>query len=188
MTLLEALLAIALSLPPPWDMRETPRQYEARVTTIAQAIDAEVREATDWKWRPEALASALIVITYGESRFRRSVHAGEQMGDSGRSACLAQVQSSRLVPYQQWMALTGVDLTSTRNCVRAAAVVLTYSARRCVGKAPRLKREHMARAFALYGSGKNCRPYPSAERRAASWERVVRKLRAFPAPAYAARQ
>jgi hypothetical protein len=187
MTIAESLLILMLGLPRPYDTEPQPA-YADRLQTIALAIEAETVDVPGWRWGQHALAAAVLVVAYNESRFARDVHAGERFGDTGRrSACLMQIQSSPLVPLNTWRTIVGVDLAATRACIRAGITVLSYSARRCAGRATQLTRAHMARILGLYGSGKGCRPYPSAERRAASWARVVGKLSRRPSPSAYAR-
>jgi len=192
------LLAAALSVPAPWyppgAAKETRAQYEERVSTIAQAVAAEVQEVRLRGLGAKDLAFAVMTIMYNESRFALDVHAGERLGDRGRASCLAQIHKSGLVPAEEWEVLTGVDLEATRRCARAAVRLLGAQYRRCAQPSSG-GRMAMARAFAAYASGSSCTPTSSSLRRAEEWEelkaRGARRAQAMrkeaaPAPAPAA--
>lgn len=166
MNLSSALLTIALSLPPPWQSTEPPAQYRARLTTIADAI-ADV--APDRTW-----AAVLLAVVYGESRFRRSVHAGEKLGDchrgTCRAICLAQLHRNGR-SEAEWRALAGTSPEATKRCVRAAYEALRRAQNWCRA---RHGTAGIAEALSLYGTGSTCRS-PRGRVRA----RMARRLEAL---------
>ena len=168
-----ALLAAALSLPPPWyppgANPETQEHYENRVARIAVAIAEEAEQAPGWSWGARPLAFAALTVMYKESHFALAVHSGEKLGDEGRAACLGQLHVSGLVPRHEWMELTGVDVAATRRCARATMRLLAVQHRGC-----RMRRQsptigNMSQIFAAYGSGGSCKPTSSSTARARTW-------------------
>ena len=185
MTLTQALLSIALSLPAPWyapgKNPETPEQYRGRLQTIATAIAAEAEAADGWRWDSLSLAAATMVIWYGESRFAVEVHDGSGLSrygeDDGRARCFGQIHQTGLVPKSEWEKLTGVDLDSTRRCARATMKVLSVQGRACGMRPNKPNMWVVARMVAAYGSGKGCAPTKASTRRARRWSQLRAKLR-----------
>jgi hypothetical protein len=172
-----ALLSVALSLPSPWyppgKNPETNEQYRARVGVIAEAVALEADAAAGWKWGTRALAVATLTLMYHESRFDLPVHSGDILGDHGRASCLGQIHVSGLVPKQEWLELTGVDVDSTRRCARATMRLLVAQYRSCGLHKQPLSMEGMASMFAKYATGTSCRPSGSSRARALEWQRFM---------------
>jgi hypothetical protein len=175
------LLSASLTLPHPWhppgQAPETDAEYAARVATIAEAVAIEAQEARGAGLGASNLAFAVMTIMYNESRFALSVHNGDTLGDRGRARCLAQIHTSRLVPREEWMGLTGVDLESTRRCARAAMRLLGAQYRRCGLHKEVVSKVALAKAFAAYGSGNSCEVTTSSLRRADDWEELKARAR-----------
>lgn len=172
-----ALLSVALALPSPWyspgQNPETREQYENRVEVIAQAVAIEANEARGWNWGARALAVAALTLMYNESHFALPVHSGARLGDHGRASCLGQIHVSGLVPKQEWLELTGVDLESTRRCARATIRLLVAQYRSCGLNRRPVSLEGMASLFAKYGTGSSCRPNDGSRARAREWQRLM---------------
>ena len=158
--LLESLLALALSWPHPWyppgKNPETPEQYQERIGTIVQAVTMETQD--------RELATAVLVLTYQESRWRVDVHDGSKLGDHGRAACLGQIHVSWRVPKQDWEALTGTGLEATRRCVGTVAGLLGGYRRMCGS---------WEGAFSGYASGRGCTVLALGRERAARLAKVL---------------
>ena len=193
MTLTEALLSVALSLPAPWyapgKNPETPDQYRARVETIAKAVALEADAADGWRWDSVSLAAATLVIWYGESRFALDVHNGSGRSrygeDDGRARCFGQIHQTGLVPKAEWEKLAGVDLESTRRCARATMKVLSVQGRHCGMRTGKPNMWAVARMVAAYGSGKGCAPTKASTLRARRWSKLREQLHAATASALA---
>lgn len=169
-----ALLAVALSFPKPWGSAEPDDAYRARLETISEAIAAETEPVKNGRY---AVAAAVLVTFRFESGFRFEVHSGALKGDRGRASCLSQQwQNGRT--REEWEALAGTSLEATRRCARATVEGLLRAHRHCARNVRSvLDRAAVARAFRLYGSGRDCRPTASSERRAAEWSRVLADMR-----------
>lgn len=180
-TLSEAVLAVLLRLPGPWEPEATAEAPAARVerlSTIATAVATVADEsAPGWRWGRRELAAALVAVTYPEShRYSRDVHAGERLGDRGKAACLAQIHAGALVSREEWRASMGTDLEATTLCVRLAARVLG-AASKCVSRGRELDAVQVARLFAAYGTGYSCSPsLPFARQRGRHWASVTDEI------------
>lgn len=187
MSLKASLLAAALSLPPPWTPppskpAESPAEYRARVAVIAEATAMEARAVVDSieangkaaPWPVPELAFAVLTKFYDESRFALDVHSGERGGDYDRKGrarawCLGQHWRNGRTRAEH-RALAGTSLAATRRCARATAELLVKAAGYCNAPATEAG---VARAFALYGSGRTCKPFASSKKRARRWSRLV---------------
>lgn len=160
--MLKIILALALSLAPPWyrpgTNPETPEAYRSRVTTIATAIADESAEAAadNWGYDERALAVLMLRHSYNESRFRLDIHAGTTFGDSGRASCLAQIHASRIIPKPEWEGLVGTDLQSTRRCYHAMVRVLKSNRWGCARGLP-FGAPAVAAILSGYRTGSSCR-------------------------------
>lgn len=156
------LQAEAHRLPAPWyapgKAPETTgeRHYRLAVIAYAAAAEATPPDRLPPSWRAEHLAWAAFVIAYWEgSRFALEVHDGSKRGDRGRSVCLGQVQTSGLVPPDEWAALPGTELEATRRCFAAIVRVFVAHLCRCAkGEPPSF--DVVTRAMAGYGTGYSC--------------------------------
>jgi hypothetical protein len=157
---------------------EAETAYAARLDTIGASVAtvAENARSLGWRGRPVDLAAALLVLVDEESRFDERIHAGTKhpvwTGDKGKSACLLQVQRTRLV--QNWEALAGTGEDSTVLCLTAGARMFTAQFAACA-HGP-ITESKMAEAFSAYGAG-HCGPASAlGKARAAKWMRVLRRI------------
>jgi hypothetical protein len=183
MNLAEILLAIALSLPPPWygtgKNPETPLEYRERMQTIATAIALEAQANEDWQWDPTSLAATTFVTWYSESKFALEVHNGSGRSrfgeDAGLARCLGQLHKTGWVPKSEWRLLTGTDLEATRRCARATMKVLAMQGKRCkMRHKPNLWA--VARLEAAYGHGLSCAPTKASTSRARRWAKLMDRI------------
>ena len=170
MSFLARLLAAALLLPPPYyspgHEPETSAERAARIEMIVTSAISEAEATEDWPGTREELASALLAVTWYESRrWALEVHEGRVSGDHGSSICLAQVWSHN-------RALVGTSPEATRRCFRRAADIMTLHARRC--GLQRIDREQMARLLGAYGTGRTCHIMPWARQRATLWASLMK--------------
>lgn len=186
MTLAEAVLAVLLRLPGPYEApghEEPPAERHARLQTIATAIGVVAEETTPgWRWGPRKKAAALVASSYDEGqRFHRAVHSGERRGDCKagntrcRAACLNQVHQQLTISRAEWTASMGTDLVSTTMCMRLGARVLAASGR-CVAGNQELDAYQASRLFTMYATGYRCRPITLATQRGWHWQRIDRRL------------
>lgn len=181
MNLPEAILAILLRLPGPWEdpaTAEPAAERVARLETIAAAAADVADEGTPgWRWSARAMAAALVATAYQESgRFRRDVHDGRRRGDSGRAACLMQIHAQAMIGRDEWRASMGTDLEATTTCFRLGARALGNGAR-CVTAGRELDAHQFARVSMMYGTGRVCSPtLPFARHRGQQWQRVDIRL------------
>ncbi len=172
MTFLARLLAVVLSLPPPYytpgHEPESAQARAARIETIVTTAVQEAEEARDeWPGAPEELAIALVSVTWFESRrWAIEVHDGRWRGDRGASVCLAQVWSKD-------RSLVGTSMEATRQCLKRATEILLLHANRCHIR--RIDQHQMSRLFTAYGTGKTCRSSRWARPRAAFWSALKRR-------------
>lgn len=164
----DAILAILLSLPAYQD-RETTIDREIRLGLVAEAIEAAVTEVETE--RPRELAAMLVATGWWESRYARHVHEGRcrtRVGecDYGRARSPWQLHQSPMVPLDEWRAMRGADLESTRIAATAAARVLSAFRGRCGS---------VAGAIALYATGRSCR-WSGAANRARMVTRIEKGL------------
>jgi hypothetical protein len=184
MALPEVLLAIVLSLPPPWHKPganpESVDEYQARLETITQAIALEAEAAEGWRWDKQSLAAATLVVWYNESTFALEVHNGSHSSrykeDNGRARCLGQLHQTGFVPKPEWLSLVGTDLEATRRCARATMRVLTAQGNRCGMRRNQPGMWAVARMYAAYASGNSCAPTKSSTARARGWSKVMEQL------------
>lgn len=184
------LTAIATRLPGPWyppgEAPETPAKRTDRVALIAHAV-ADVTQPPEthvgaippaswdgWTHRDRALA-VLVKIWNESARFSLDVHSGKRRGDSGASVCLAQIHRGGWIDAELWRSLPGTSLEATTRCVRVAYAILGASLERCTSSRT-ASRWALARAYALYGTGKTCSPVgrPWAQQRATMWAMLRR--------------
>jgi hypothetical protein len=182
MLLKEALLTIALTLPPPWyppdKNPETAEEYRARLETIVEAIALESKVGQPLPEGENALAAATLVLWHGESRFELAVHTNvgkTRWGqDYGRARCLGQLHASGLVPKEEWETLAGSDLESTRRCAKATMRMLRaqyWVCRHRTGKGGRV-----ARMYEAYATGRSCQPRQRSKTRAFRWRKTTERL------------
>jgi len=153
----ETILAALLSLPPAVYPRglapETAAEREARLRTVAVAIDTAAREATCehagegacvrvWPGEADEAAALLVSIAWFESKLMLHVHQDRcrrdecdayvtRWGVVHRARSLWQVQSSRVVPASLWRQIGGTGLRETTMAARAALLVLGAAESRC---------------------------------------------------------
>ena len=175
MTLMELIFAAVLSLGSSFHPGETPEQYGDRLELIADAVASETTAASGWQWSRESLARAVVATFHAESRFALPVHSGALRGDGGRSACLGQVQALGPVTRSAWRSAVGIDIQSTRACVRATIQHLTLHQVRCSAGLSDGKHS-ISRVFAGYRSGTSCAPDRESERRAQLWNTMWGRL------------
>jgi hypothetical protein len=170
MSFLARLLAAALLLPPPYyspgHEPESPAERAARIEVIVTAAMDEAAATEEWPGTHEELASAILAVTWYESRrWALEVHEGRVSGDRGSSICLAQIWSKN-------RALVGTSPEATRRCFRRAADILALHARRCGIR--RIDREAMAHVLGAYGTGRTCHGMAWARQRAGLWASLMK--------------
>lgn len=172
MSFLAKLIAIALTLPPPYyppgREPESHSVRSARIETIVTAAVDEAEWASDrWPGSSEELALALVSVTWFESRrWAIEVHDGRARGDRGASICLAQV-------WSRDASLAGTSLGATRQCMRKAAEIFLLHADRC--RVRSIDEHQIGRLFGAYGTGRTCHSTRWAGRRAAFWAGLKRR-------------
>jgi hypothetical protein len=181
MTILARLLAAALALPLPYYRPghdpETAQQRAERVRVIVSAAVSEAETIDEWPGTPAELASALLAVTWYESRrWALEVHEGRARGDHGSSICLAQI-------WTRDSSLVGTSPSATRRCLHRAAEILAFHAKRC--QVNHLDEIEMARLMGAYGTGRTCHVMPWARKRAALWSEFTRAAASEPAVAAA---
>jgi hypothetical protein len=181
MALKDVLLAVILHWQAPWyppgQNPEHPEDYQARLAVLAEAVSIEALEQKTGAIGPRALAAATLTVWYGETRFAYEVHAlgtSRWNQDVGRARCLGQLHQSKLIPEEEWQALVGADLESTRRCARATMRVLIAMSRYCsIGSA---NETSMAQVFGAYGSGRGCLVSTTSKSRARRWSRMMSQI------------
>ena len=163
MNLHDAILLAILRLPGPWEpegFAEPPHARRERLETIAEAVALETAEPpAAWRYGARRLAAGVARTWYEEGdRFGLEVHAGWKLGDSGKSACLGMVQTSKLVSPDEWFNAQGTDLAATRICARITVRYLVAHACRCLGPEVKPSAWAFATVVAGYGSGWSCDP------------------------------
>lgn len=180
-----AILAVLLTLPPPYVSTETAAEYRTRMQTIASAVDAETKDVRGWHLGQTQLAAIVLTIFWTESRFDPVVHAGgiHRVWSQDRAAarCLGQLHASGLVPTPEWSQLAGTDIGATRRCTAATVRVFLAHWRRCVPSGQSASRGNVARALTGYGHGGSCTAAPWSIARARTVETLLRRLRDPPA-------
>lgn len=147
MSIEAALISLFNSLPGPSEI-EPIEERKARIVTISQAVALET---------PPYLIPLVSKTIWDESgRLRKDVHSGKKLGDFGRASCLGQLHSQRLVPKAEWRTLTGIDLESTRRCIRATTRLYSYLADRCGTLSWGTLADTWTRWAVAYGTGKGC--------------------------------
>jgi len=166
--ILAAILTLMPAPAPHWN--ESKDEFLARMAIIAQTTDRAVSKvAKSAGPRRRALELAVIVTYWGESHFAPDVHSGARLGDQGRAICLGQHQQADLTEAE-WASLAGTDYESSLSCAVVTASRLQRSWRYCRNLDPSFSWGH---AFALYGSGRTCRPEELA-RQGSNQKRVAK--------------
>src|SRR5215831_4021911 len=170
MSFFARLLAAALLLPPPYYLPghepETAAERARRIEVIVSAAVSESQAVEGWPGTQEELASAILSVTWFESRrWALEVHDGARRGDKGASVCLAQIWT-----YDR--SLAGTSPEATRRCFRRAAEILAMHANRCGIR--RVDEIQMARLLGAYGTGRTCHMMPWARKRARLWASLMR--------------
>jgi hypothetical protein len=180
--LTDVLLALMLSLPAPYGQKEEPEEREARLTTVAEAIDRASSKATCADqdadesckpvWRGSRLDLAMLLLTeaYWESRLAKNVHEGKcrayecdpYQSRHGvllhRARTLWQLQRSDPIA-EDWDRMVGVDAESTTAAAWAATKLFSRAHQRCGS---------IAGAISLLAGGTRC-----------SWSQTASRMRLF---------
>lgn len=175
------LLLVLLALAPYHLDHESAADRYARMTVVAQSIDAATLEATctgpfesanckpTWPATRPELAALLVTIGWHETAFARHVGAGACKPwecDGGRARHYWQTWANPWVSRQTWNELEGLGYVPTTKAAAAAASVLGAGRRRCGSSGG---------AIAFYAVSR-C-SWPGAARRARMALGVVAQLR-----------
>jgi hypothetical protein len=181
MALKDLLLAAILRWQAPWyppgENPEDLEDYRARLSVLAEAVALEAAEHKSATLDRRALAAATLTVWYGETRFSYEVHAlgtSRWNQDVGKARCLGQLHQSKLVPAEEWVALVGADLESTRRCARATMRVLLAMSRYC--GVSHADESSMATVFGAYGTGRGCALTTKSKSRARRWAALMRQI------------
>ncbi len=153
-SILAAILTLMPAPSPNWG--ETQAEFKDRMALVSQAV-ARASEVARPPQR-HALAMALVVTFWGESRFSPLIQAGTHRGDGGDALCLGQLHQGDLT-HEEWLGLAGLDLESTTRCATVAAKRMKGAWWYCHGLDSRYS---WPEAFVLYGSGRTCRAEETA--------------------------
>lgn len=154
---------------------ETREDYEQRLGGMSAALARATKPyANGLGWTTTELGLAMLTLWHAETLFDQRVHAGMQhpkwTQDKGRARCLGQIHVSLLVPQSEWERLVGTDEGATQMCADATARIWVAQARQCgVWYGQRADRNKVAKVFAAYASGGNCRPGERDWARADKW-------------------
>lgn len=178
--------AVLADLPPWHEDREEDAEYRAwrlgnAAHGIAQAVDLATCEGL-WKGDEECtpawpqdrrleLAALLVGIGWYESRYAAHVHEGRcrpEECDGGRARSPWQIQSSPMVPREEWQRMLGAEREPTVVASRAAARILAVFLDRC---------GTVEGSVAAYATGGRC-TWSRAAERVLYARRVEGKLRA----------
>ncbi|MBN1605553.1 MAG: hypothetical protein JW940_02915 [Polyangiaceae bacterium] len=189
-SLTDVLLALMLSLPAPYGQKEDSQEREARLATVAQAIDRASRKATCsdqvveescvpiWRGSRFDLAMLLVTEAYWESRLAKNVHEGKcrayecdpYQSRHGvllhRARTLWQLQRSGPIA-EDWDRMVGVDAESTTAAAWAATKLFSRAHQRCGS---------IAGAISLLAGGAKC-----------TWSQTASRMRLFQSLARRAR-
>lgn len=165
-----AILAILLSLTPSKYDSETPAERHARMSTIAQAIDAAAQG-------DRQVAALLIVQGKNESHFARHIHAGkcgqhpespENECDGGRAGSPWQLWYGPWLPRARWLSLQGTGLEATTRAAQQATRIARGGLYGCGPESGERA------AFARWATSQ-CR-WSGAGKRVAEFRRVMARL------------
>ena len=186
----DALLALMLTLPAPYGQKEDTQEREARLATVAQAIDRASRRATcadqqadgscERVWRGSRFDLAILLLTqaYWESRLAKNVHEGKckayecdpYQSRHGvllhRARTLWQLQRSDPIA-EDWDRMVGADAEATTTAAWAATKLFGRAHQRCGS---------IEGAISLLASGSRC-----------SWSQAAHRMRLFRSLAHRAR-
>ena len=183
MDLAQALAAALLLLPHPWanvdrpNVEETPAEYAARVTMIAEEQVAAALELTPEPEQALLLATAAATQFYAESgAFRLDVHRGLRRGDHGRALGLPQVHRLRAQSRDEYEAMAGDTREHTARQLRMGTRLLAGAIGSCRRKGDPAETV-IARGMARYGSGASCLPGAREWGRARRWAALVARVR-----------
>lgn len=181
--MLQAILALLLSLPAYHADHESPDARLARMTVVAQAIQSAVDESTctgpfehsDWckvLWPGDkrALAALLVTIGWHESSFALHVGAnqcGPHECDGREARHYWQGHVNPWVSPDTWEQMAGIEPVPTTIAAEAATRVLAAGVKRCGTEPDRL--------ISWYANHR-CR-WPGAERRMTLYRRSRDALR-----------
>lgn len=137
-----AMLRLQPAPNPEWG--EAQVDYEARVGRIADAV-------ADASRHDRALALAVVVKFWGESRFSPFVQAGIERGHNG-AICLGQHERLGRT-LAEWYGLAGLSREATARCADATAAALRRHLAYCRARDPAAG---YPEAMVLYGTGRTC--------------------------------
>lgn len=148
------IFVVLLSLSPAHLDEETWKEREARMTTIAYAIDAAASKATcsdkyksvpcqrTWPGSKKDLALLLVTMGWWESKFAKNVHEGNcrdwecdphKVGGHifHRARTPWQIQRTGFLEGDEWHEMMGTGLKATTIAAVVATRVLAHGRKRC---------------------------------------------------------
>jgi hypothetical protein len=148
-SILAAILTLMPAPSPKWG--ETQAEFKTRMELVSAAIAKASNDVAKPEHR-RAMAMALVVTFWGESRFSPLIQAGQHRGDGGHALCLGQLHQGNLT-REEWLGVAGLDLESTTRCATVVAQRLKGAWWYCHGLDTK---NSWPAALVLYGSGRTC--------------------------------
>lgn len=154
------LLAIALGWPSPPFHVEGPAARRERLAVAASALGwavdvAVMTGALPGGERRAWAALALATVERESGWLDRRVHAGERLGDGGRSICFGQINRGNpgAIPVTGWRSLAGVGDEASRRCAWAIVRTFEHARRYCARRVPRAELALAVASAYLHGRG-----------------------------------
>jgi hypothetical protein len=152
---------------------------------IAIAVDQAVMTGALPGTERRLWAAAAVATAFHESSLARSVHAGERLGDGGRSICFMQInrgnpgsympprskspaifliEGARVQKIDHWRELAGVGREASARCAAAGVLSLVRMRAYCAKRVPAA--ELLPATLSAYMHGSSCHITPQGLSRA----------------------
>jgi hypothetical protein len=173
------LYATAEKMPHSSAPGETRAEYKMRLQGMTTALaHATEPYANGQAWTATEFSLAMLELWHAETLFDERVQAGVKhpkwTQDNGKAHCFGQIHVSQLVPEEEWNKMVGTADEAIELCAAATARIWVAQARQCgVWSGQRADRAKVAKVFAAYATGGNCRPSERDWARADKWNAAI---------------